>query len=78
MTGLGVGDQRCAGRQLEAAVMFSPAVRPVTSASMLSGSFVASASMATVLSWWLGMVGVGLTDDDDRDLDRRLLAAADE
>ena len=36
--------------------MFWPAARPVTSTSMLSGSFVASASMETVFSWWFGIV----------------------
>ena len=46
---------------------------------MLSGSFVASASIETVFSWWFGIVsGRDLADDDDRDLDGGLLAAADE
>src|SRR4051794_7312205 len=44
-----------AGSTRSPAVMFSPAARPVTSTSMLSGSRVASASIETVFSWWLGI-----------------------
>src|SRR3954452_16198342 len=44
-----------AGSDRSPAVMFSPAVRPVTSTSIASGSRVASASIETVFSWWFGM-----------------------
>src|SRR3954451_6696490 len=44
------------GRVSSPAVTPWPASRPVTSTSMFSGMLVASASMETVLSWWLGIV----------------------
>ena len=59
--------------------MFSPAVRPVTSTSMLSGSRVASASIGDGVQLVVrDRVRRRLTDDDDRHLDGGLLAAADE